>query len=511
MNAQSEDRGQILDTLIVGGRVMDPASSTDAVLAVGIRDGKIVSIGDSGQPARRTIDATNLVVAPGFIDMHSHAQSPVGLGFQALDGVTTALDLESGTLPVAMQYQVAEREGRPINFGYSASWAVARMFQMDNVPLPVEVPGGRPMTALEVFQRNQTRPGWSGVASRREVDAILDVLAQGIAEGAIGIGVLLGYSPGSGREEYFNVARLAESLGVPVFTHSRQMSNVEPGSSIDGALEIIAAAAGSGAAMHMCHINATSLRRIDEVAGAVEIAQVRGNRITTEAYPYGIASTGIGAAFLDPDRLDRMGIEPAQITYLPTGERVRDRTELRALRLSDPGGLCLFDFLDEGSPKDLELLLTSFRLPGTVVASDALPMVDNAGNYLHADWSEVAEARVHPRSIGTFGKTLGWLVRDLGALSLNEAISKCSTEPAELLRPFVPAMNTKGRVVIGFDADLTIFDPKTVTDKATGMVLAPSVGFMHVLVNGISVVYDGKLDRTSMPGRPLRGSGLKLR
>lgn len=494
-----------VDLLIVGGRVIDPRSSLDSVVNVAISDGKIVSIGPQEPQAKRTIDALGLVVCPGFIDIHSHAQSPLGLGLQALDGVTTALDLEAGTLPIALQYENAEAEGRPINFGFSASWAVARLKVMAGVPLPARDPlTGELVSALDVFLRNQLLPDWHALAAPNQVDRMLGILADALGEGAIGIGVLLGYSPDSGREEYFRVAQLAEAAGVPVFTHSRQMSNLEPLSSVDGALEILGVAAGSGAHMHICHINSTSLRRIDDVAAAVSTAQTRGNRVTTEAYPYAIASTGIGARFLDPGRLDRIGIQPSGITYLPTGRRVENEAELAHLRASDPGGLCLIDYLDDTSPGDISILLESFQLAGTVVASDAMPLVDVNGSYLKGGWPVPPDARVHPRSLGTFCRTFGWLVRETDTLTLHEAILRTSTMPAELLAPFVPAMANKGRLARGFDADLTLFDPLTISDRATASAVIPSHGVRYLIVNGLLVIDDSVLDQSSSAGMPIR-------
>ncbi|MCU1404503.1 MAG: D-glutamate deacylase [Glaciihabitans sp.] len=497
-----------VDTLFVGARVLDPESGLDQERTVGVSGGEIVSIhtvaASAGIEANTVVNVDGLVLTPGFIDMHSHAQSPTGLALQALDGVTTALDLEAGTLPVAAQYARAEEEGRPINFGFSSSWAVARMHVLDGVPYPSPRADGSIPSALETFYANQMRPGWSSLATARQVDDILAIVEEGIAAGGIGIGVLLGYSPNSGRDEFFAIARRAEALGMPVFTHSRRMSNLEPGSSLDGALEIIGAAAGSGAAMHICHINSTSLRRIDDVADAIVTAQERGNLITTEAYPYPVSSTSIGAAFLAPEQLHRLGISPRDILYLPTGERVRDEAHLRGLRETDPAGLCLIDYLQGDVEADVQVLLRSFELPGTVVASDAMPLV-RAGRFdVHNQWPVPKDAHTHPRSAGTFSRTLRWLVRETGTFTLMEAMRRCSYLPAGILEDSVPAMATKGRIAVGADADLVVFDPRTVTDNASAGDTAPSTGFRHVLVDGRFVVRDGELVPGAQPGRAIR-------
>jgi N-acyl-D-aspartate/D-glutamate deacylase len=489
-----------VDTLFTGARVIDPESGLDAVRQVGVRDGTIVHVGADPVPATRTVDVTGLVLSPGFIDLHSHAQSVNGLRLQAMDGVTTSLDLESGTLPVPLTYERAAEEGRPINYGYAASWAMARLHVVDGVPLASG-------TAPNVFQAMKDAARWNQPATPAEVDRMLALLEEGIAHGALGIGVLLGYSPDSGRVEYFRTAQLASRLGVGVFTHSRGKSNVEPVTSLEGALEIVGAAAGTGASMHICHLNSTSLRHIDEIAAAIETARGLGNRVTTEAYPYTASSTGIGAAFLAPDALHRIGIEPKDITYLPTGERVADTERLAELRATNPGGLCVIDYLRADEPADIETLLGSITLSDTAVASDAMPLVLDGVPDVGTQWPPDPRAIAHPRSMGCFARALSWLTRELGVFSLAETVRRCTLLPAQILEETAPAMKRKGRVQVGADADLTVFDPDTVAEGATYERIGPSTGFRHVVVGGEFVVRDGELLTTALPGRPVRGRG----
>lgn len=268
----------LCDLVLTGARVIDPETGLDAVRAVGITDGTIVSISENAPPARDSWDIAGNVLAPGFIDLHSHAQTLTGLRLQALDGVTTALELEGGVLPVAASYAAAHAEGRPVNFGFSADWTAARMQVLDGVKLHPDSRGG-----MAAFAAHQQGPRWRGPADDREIAQILDLLEQGVGEGAIGIGVLVGYAPDSGRGEYFRLATLATRLNVPTFTHTRFISTQEPNTSLEGALEVIAAAAGTGAHMHMCHINSTSNRMIDQVAQAVTAARAQGVLVSTEA------------------------------------------------------------------------------------------------------------------------------------------------------------------------------------------------------------------------------------
>jgi N-acyl-D-aspartate/D-glutamate deacylase len=496
-----------VETLFTGARVIDPESGLDAVRHVGVADGTITYVGGTAVPAATTVDVSGLVLCPGFIDLHSHAQSVNGLRLQAMDGVTTSLDLEAGTLPVPLTYELAAEEGRPINYGYAASWAMARLHVVDGVPLPARSASGEAPSALDVFQASQNAARWNEPATPAEVDRMLALLEEGIAHGALGIGVLLGYSPNSGRVEYFRTAQLASRLGVGVFTHSRGKSQVEPVTSLEGALEIVGAAAGTGASMHICHLNSTSLRHIDEIAAAIETARGLGNRVTTEAYPYTASSTGIGAAFLAPEALHRIGIEPKDITYLPTGERIADTDRLAELRATNPGGLCVIDYLRADDPADIETLLGSITLADTAVASDAMPLVVDGRRDLSTEWPPDPRAIAHPRSMGCFARALSWLTRELGVFTLAETVRRCTLLPARILEETAPAMRRKGRVQAGADADITIFDPHTVAEGATYDRIGQSTGFRYVMVGGEFVVREGELITTALPGRPVRGRG----
>lgn len=485
---------------IVGGRVIDPETGLDAIRTVVVEGDRIASITTDAVEADRTIDASGLVVAPGFIDLHSHAQTIAGARLQALDGVTTALELEGGALPVAETYAQAEREGRAINFGFSSSWALARL----SVVAGTSWSATAGETPIEVFEEEQAHPRWNTPASASELEGILREIEAGLDEGGIGVGVLLGYAPGSHPDEFRRVAELAARRGVPVFAHSRAISMVEPGSSIEAIREIVGVAESTGAHVHVCHLNSTSLRLIDEIREEVLAARARGVRLSTETYPYGAGSTGIGASFFAPEEFHRLGAPTTAIQYLPTGEHVASLERLAELRATDPGGLCIFEYLDPARPEDLRLLLQSFTMPDGIIASDAMPLTLPAGQRVTDEWPLPAEAQAHPRSAGTFARTLRWLVRELGVFDLAEGIRRISFEPARLLEQSVPAMRGKGRLQVGADADIVVFDPETVTDTATFEVLSPSTGIQYVLVGGQFVVVDGQLDTSARPGRAVR-------
>ena len=248
------------DLIVRGGRVIDPESGRDEIADVAVSGDRVIDIGNELAPAPVELDAAGHVVTAGFIDLHSHVNGVAGLRLQAMDGVTTALELEAGVTPVDAAYRQAAAEGRPVNFGFATSWALARMEAVAGVKLD-----GR----LSTFLDNIARPEWQRSATPAQVGAVLDRLAADLADGAIGIGVLIGYAPGSDPAEYLQMAGVAAAAGAPTFTHARDLIEMVPGTAIDGAEEIVRAAAETGAQMHYCHVNSTSNRHADRVLDLV--------------------------------------------------------------------------------------------------------------------------------------------------------------------------------------------------------------------------------------------------
>ncbi len=333
------------------------------------------------------------------------------------------------------------------------------------------------------------------------------LIQQGLDEGAIGIGINAGYAPGYGHKEYFALAGLAAERKVPTFTHVRYASNLEPESSFEAVQELISLAAITGAHMHLCHINSTSLKDVRAILRLVENARLNGVRFTVGAYPYGAASTVVGAAMFSGDRWrERMG---STANNFQLGPHRMTEDQLADYQKNSPGTFINWHFLDESKPEDLALLDQSILHPGVLIESDEMFWMlidgDKIENYAGEAWPLPENAFSHPRSAGAFAKILRSYVRERKLMTLTEAIRKMSLMPAQTLEESVPQMKKKGRLRAGMDADIVIFDPETIADQATyENPNQPAVGVQYVLVNGIFAVRDGKLVLDANGGQPIR-------
>lgn len=448
---------QEFDLVIRNGRVIDPESGLDAVRHLAVSDGRIAAISETPLAGRASIDATGLVVAPGFIDLHSHGQDDENYRYKAMDGVTTALEMEIGVADVHAWY--AKRQGQTlINYGASAGHVPVRMRVMSDPGnfLPTGAAAHRAASGAQIAE------------CRRQIE-------EGLRRGAAGVGLGIQYTPAASRAEILEMFRAAAKFGAACFVHMRAGGQ----ESIAALEELIAASALTGAPVHVVHITSSGLRATPELLRMIAEARGRKLDITTELYPYTAAMTGIESAVFDSGWQSVLGIGYPDLQWAATGERLTGESFARYRRAG--GGVILHMI----PPDALEAAISS---PFVMIASDG--GLDNG--------------KGHPRSSGTFARVLGRYVRENRALSLMEAIRRMSLMPAERLQDRVPAMRNKGRIRAGADADLTLFDPETVSDTSTYEAPAGySTGIRYVLVNGVPVVRAGELQVVT-PGRPVR-------
>ena len=455
------------DLVISQGRVIDPETQFDGVRNLGIRDGSIQRISKRPLQGKATIDARGLVVAPGFIDLHAHGQDPHSNAFQVTDGVTTALELEIGVFPV--ESWLASRAGKArAHFGASASHLAARI----QATTGIEV--GNPVY-LSPSARAQSGDYANTQLDPEQLVKLQDLVNSGLANGALGIGIGITYTPGASHREILGMFEVAAARQVPVFTHIRQARHMG-GDVLAPFQEVLANATATGAALHVVHMNSSLGTQARAAMQMLRGARDRGVDITTESYPYTAGSTRLESALFD----DYQG-DYSQLQWTATGERLTLETfnEYRK-----QGGWVIIHGRDEETNTWL------VAQPDVMVASDGIPFV--------GDFS-------HPRSAGTFARVLGLYVREKQTLSLMSALAKMTILPAKRLQAIAPAMLRKGRVQEGADADLTLFDPEQISDVATYTVPARySTGIEHVLVAGTAVVRNGELVEDAFPGQAIR-------
>ncbi|MBX9601661.1 MAG: amidohydrolase family protein [Bryobacteraceae bacterium] len=447
---------QTYDVVLANGRVLDPESGLDAVRSVGIQGRRIAAVSATPLRGKIVVDAEGLAIAPGFIDLHSHGQDDENYRYKAHDGVTSALELEIGVAGAAEWYRQREGKAR-IHFGASSGHVPARMLVMKDT--------GDFLPRDEAAHR---------AASPEETLSIIQQVRRGLEDGAVGVGFGIAYVPAAPREEILRLFRLAAEYKAPVFVHMR-------GEGVIAALqEVIANALITGAALHAVHITSVGGRNTATCLEMIEGARKRGLDITTEMYPYTASATRIESALFDGDWEKRTGNKYGDLQWVATGERLTAETFARYRKT---GGAVISHTLPE------EALRLGLAHPMVMIASDG----------------RLAGGKGHPRSAGTFARVLGLYSRDRKMLPLMDAIRKMTLMPAQRLETSVPAMRNKGRLRPGADADITVFDPDTVLDKATFENAAqPSTGIRHVLVEGSFVLRDGKLLDGVYPGRAIR-------
>jgi len=448
---------QTYDLAITGGRVLDPANLIDDVLNIAISNGQIVKVTRKPVKANQVIDASGLVVAPGFIDiLAGYPNRDESAIFKVTDGVTSIVAMHGGPVDVKKWYGEIEEQGSYIHYGTTVGHSSLRQ-------------------AVGIEDRNTP-------ATAEQLATMIRLAEEAIDAGALGIGFGVQYVPGATREEVLRLFELAVGKDVPCHLHVRYLGPHPPdNNSLAAIQEVIAAATVTGASVQVVHIGSIAGRSMKTALWMIDGAREHGIDIMADVYPYTAGSTGLQSTVFDPGWQERMGgISYGDIELVKTGERLTEESFNRYRQGKRIG--VIVHFIPE------EAVQLALAHPFVMVASDGV----------------ISDGRGHPRGAGTFSRVLGKYVRELGVVSLNEAVRKMTIMPASRLEQSDPNMRRKGRLSVDADADIVVFDPKTVIDKATFSEPAMrSEGIEYVIVAGKVVVKKGKLQERIKAGRPI--------
>jgi dihydroorotase/N-acyl-D-amino-acid deacylase len=503
------------DVLIRGGRIVDGSGNPWFSGDVGIRDDRIVRIGDlRGATAERVIDATGLVVSPGFIDPHTHAVRGIfdvpTAESALLQGVTTLIEGNDGSSP----YPISEHLENIATTRVSANWALF-------------VGQG---TIRSTIVGTEDRP-----ATPAEMELMKQMVEQAMEQGALGLSTGLFYVPGAftSTEEVIELSKVAARYNGTYISHMRD----EVTGLLDSVREAIRIGEEAGLPVQMTHhkvvgkdmwgASVDSLRLVDE-------ARARGIDITMDQYPYTASQTGITA--LVPQWAQAGGNDRLIQRMQDPSTRGRIKAEIVDKILHDRGGgdpknvfisSCTWDPSLEGknlaeitrdhgmepTPENAaEIVIDLIRRGGARAVFHAMSEEDVERIMQHpataigsdGPLSVFGEGAPHPRQYGTFARVLGFYVRKRGVLTLEEAVRKMSNATAQRL-----GIRDRGLIREGYFADIAVFSPEQVRDMATFEEPHQyAVGVDYVLVNGEVVVAEGK--HTGLrPGRVIHGPGFE--
>lgn len=449
------------DYVIENGTVIDPKTNLRTVGHVGIIKDKIAAVTRGDLEGKVKIDAEGKIVCPGFIDPHCHVDGFLYNGqCYAKMGVTTAItgNCGFGPHPVGKFLDRIDNEGFPINQGV----LVGHSFDL------------RAMVGLEDPY---------AVATPQQIRQMTEIAAQGLEEGALGISLGLEYAPATTMEEIKALAKLTARYDKVMPVHSRS----DGWGSVKALREVVKIQELTGVRVlvsHLTYQNGMGMMR--ESLQVLEKAYEQGYRIAVDSGAYHAFATFIGSEVFCQGWLEKYdcSYHDVLVSSGPHMGKRLTRELYEELVRTDPKTLCTA-FV--GKPYEV---IKALKQPYVMVSTDGAVGSHQPGTG-------------HPQDAGTYPRIFGRFVRELNALTTMEAVRKCTLMPAEFF-----GLKNKGWLGTGADADIVVFDPQTIIDRADymgiGMPDAPPLGIEYVFVNGCPVVKKGQLDEKAMPGRAIR-------
>lgn len=435
-------------TIIYGGHVIDPANHVNGKLNLLIEDGKIAWAGTGMPEADRMIDATGKIVAPGFIDIHMH-EDPVADGkiqpcifpMMLRQGVTTAVGGNCGinVYDPAQYLDLVDRDGAAVNVALFAGHEYFR-----------KAAGAADIYAGSTEEQKQT---------------MAENIRDALVGGCVGVSFGLRYVPGADKDEFFRAAECCKQDKKLISSHVRDDAD----GIFDAIDEFCAAGVEFGVPVQISHIGSMGgFGQMAQVLQQIDSYKLNGLDIAMDCYPYFAFSTRLGTPTYDPGWLERYHCDYDVLEYCEgkyKGQRATAET-FAELRRDFPECITVCYVMKE---EDIRL---AFRHPGVMLASDGL-MNNGQG---------------HPRAAGSFPRFLAEFAKK-GTLSLYDAIEKMTAMPADRLR-----LENKGRLNVGADADITIFDYEEIKDGATfAQPALPPQGIAYVLIGGEIALEKGEI------------------
>lgn len=442
------------DIVIKGGTIYNPSTEHELKdYNIGIIGSKVKKITKETLKGNEEIDATGLVVSPGFVDLISYDPNYVGIELKVLDGVTSNLAMHGGTEDATSWYRAWGNNGVLTNFCASSFITRQRW----------------PIIGYGVDNK---------ITKEEDINKLVNNVRKNVEAGALGISFSLEYIPGIDME-LKPLLELANEYNLPTFYHLRY-SDEERG--LEGIQEVIDLGKETGAIIHVMHINSTGGTFVmDKALDMVRQAKDDGLDITSCFYPYDFWATYLGSARFRPGWQDRFKITYEDLQIGGTDIRISKET-FDKYRGQNPLVAA------HGSMPESELIML-LKDPDTMIGSDTIiePHFNN-----------------HPRGAGTYSRVFGKYVREEQVLSIMDAIKKVSYFPSKRMESSAPSMKYKGRIEIDSDADITIFNPDTIIDKSTvKKTNAPSIGVEYVIVNGVIVKNTEGIVKGVKPGKPI--------